>query len=166
MSDDRFDNRRYYNEDTFSIQSTAGAVPVKNKKGEVTMEKVKVNRYVSGKRPDYARGGARSSSESESSDEDDFTKNRRGGREPHREVMEEDSEDEEDLPMIKNEPTAQVVEDANDPRLRRLRAAKSSVTEQRHPDSDNEEDDQVPGSIARHRRIHEPEVLSEEDEEV
>ena len=167
MSDDRFDNRRYYNEDTFSIQSTAGAVPVKNKKGEVTMEKVKVNRYVSGKRPDYARGGARSSSESESSDEDDFTKNRRGGREPHREVMEEDSEDEVDLPMIKNEPTAQVVEDANDPRLRRLRAAKSSVTEQRHPDSDNDEDDdQVPGSIARHRRIHEPEVLSEEDEEV
>ena len=165
MSDDRFDNRRYYNEDTFSIQSTAGAVPVKNKKGEVTMEKVKVNRYVSGKRPDYARGGARSSSESESSDEDDFTKNRRGGREPHREAMEEDSEDEEDLPMIKNEPTAQVVEDANDPRLRRLRAAKSSVTEQRHPDSDND-DDQVPGSIARHRRIHEPEVLSEEDEEV
>ena len=60
-----------------------------------------------------------------------------------------------------------MVEDANDPRLRRLRAAKSSVTEQRHPDSDNdEEDDQVPGSIARHRRIHEPEVLSEEDEEV
>ena len=108
MSDDRFDNRRYYNEDTFSIQSTAGAVPVKNKKGEVTMEKVKVNRYVSGKRPDYARGGARSSSESESSDEDDFTKNRRGGREPHREVMEEDSEDEEDLPMIKNEPTGNV----------------------------------------------------------
>ena len=58
-----------------------------------------------------------------------------------------------------------MVEDANDPRLRRLRAAKSSVTEQRHPDSDND-DDQVPGSIARHRRIHEPEVLSEEDEEV
>ena len=49
MSDDRFDNRRYHNEDTFSIQSTAGAVPVRNKKGEISMEKVKVNRYVSGK---------------------------------------------------------------------------------------------------------------------
>merc|ERR1711953_1214928 len=164
MSDDRFDNRRYYNEDTFSIQSTAGAVPVKNKKGEVTMEKVKVNRYVSGKRPDYARGGARSSSESDSSDEDDFTKNRHGGREPHgrREAMEEDSEDEEaNLPMIKNEPSVSQVEDHNDPRLRRLRAAKSSVTEQRHPDSD-QDDDQV---LVRHRRIHEPEVLSEEDDE-
>ena len=122
MSDDRFDNRRYYNEDTFSIQSTAGAVPVKNKKGEVTMEKVKVHRYVSGKRPEYARG-ARSSSESESSDEEDFTTHQRGA--PKREPMEE-SEEEEDVPMIKDEPLdVKVEEDVNDPRLRRLRAAKS-----------------------------------------
>ena len=151
MSDDRFDNRRYYNEDTFSIQSTAGAIPVKNKKGEVTMEKVKVQRYVSGKRPEYARGTARSSSESESSDEEDFT------RKGQREVVEEDSESEEE--MIKNEPVEhiKVEEDVNDPRLRRLRAAKSSLTEQRHPDSDDEEP-------LSHRRVHEPEVLSDEEE--
>ena len=31
-------------------QSTAGAVPVVNQKGEVTMQKVKVQRYITGRR--------------------------------------------------------------------------------------------------------------------
>ena len=92
MSDDRFDNRRYYNEDTFSIQSTAGAVPVRNKKGEVSMEKVKVSRYISGKRPEYASRGRdeRSSSESDSSDEEDFTRQRHKSPKDEVRVLTED----------------------------------------------------------------------------
>lgn len=66
------------------IRSTAGAVPVRNKKGkvmchlpnacisppnagELTMQKVKVTRYISGRRPEYAQ----SDSESESSEDEE-----------------------------------------------------------------------------------------------
>ncbi|GFS34725.1 microfibrillar-associated protein 1 [Trichonephila inaurata madagascariensis] len=53
------------------IQSTAGAIPVLNEKGEVSMQKVKVFRYVSGRRPKYA---PEESSEGETDDEFPFEK--------------------------------------------------------------------------------------------
>lgn len=56
------------------IQSTAGAIPVLNEKGEVSMQKVKVFRYVSGRRPKYA---PEESSEEESEDEFPFEKNKK-----------------------------------------------------------------------------------------
>ncbi|KAI5755679.1 hypothetical protein M8J77_018854 [Diaphorina citri] len=60
-----------YSSGSLGVQSTAGAVPVLNEKGEVTMKKVKVHRYVSGKRPDYAQGS------SDSEDDDDEVVNRK-----------------------------------------------------------------------------------------
>ncbi len=81
MADDPYDNRRYHNADTFSVQSTAGAIPVRNKKGEVTMQKVKVQRYISGKRPDFGGSGSKraaisSDEESDDTDEEDFVNER------------------------------------------------------------------------------------------
>ncbi|KAI1289985.1 Microfibrillar-associated protein 1 [Halotydeus destructor] len=45
--------------------STAAAVPIKNAKGEIAMQKVKVQRYVTGKKPQYADDRALSSDESD-----------------------------------------------------------------------------------------------------
>ncbi|XP_067128709.1 microfibrillar-associated protein 1 [Centruroides vittatus] len=53
------------------VQSTAGAIPVVNEKGEISMQKVKVHRYISGRRPKYA---PEESSEEESGDEFPFEK--------------------------------------------------------------------------------------------
>ena len=55
------------------ILSTAGAVPVRNEKGKISMQKVKENRYVSGKRSDY---GIHLSSEG--SEDEEFIRPRRG----------------------------------------------------------------------------------------
>nr|CAD7572970.1 unnamed protein product [Timema californicum] len=113
-----------------SIQSTAGAVPVKNDKGELSMQKVKVHRYVSGKRPDYAP----MSSSEEESDEEDFIEQKRRyhiGR-----------------PMSPSEPMDQDVADGDlevdDPRLRRL---KTRRVEERKDDSEEE------GRLERHSHM-------------
>uniref|UniRef100_A0A8C8T5D5 Micro-fibrillar-associated protein 1 C-terminal domain-containing protein n=1 Tax=Peromyscus maniculatus bairdii TaxID=230844 RepID=A0A8C8T5D5_PERMB len=110
------------------IQSTAGAVPVHNEKGEISMEKVKVKRYVSGKRPDYAP--------MESSDEEDeefqFTKKAK--------EQKAESEEQEEDP-------------SSNPRLQHLQKRHSEDVEERlarhqklvEPDVVGESDSEVEG---------------------
>ncbi|XP_030385008.1 microfibrillar-associated protein 1 [Scaptodrosophila lebanonensis] len=127
------------------IQSTAGAVPVRNEKGEISMQKVKVQRYISGKRPDYARA----ESTSEESDDDDFIDNRRRHKaERHKMELarrgsgdEKQPEDEEDNAEV------------DDPRLRRLR---TRPVDQEDLERERRE---------RHRHIHEPEFVDSDSEE-
>lgn len=58
---------KYHKADN-SVRFTGGAVAVRNAKGEVSMEKVRVKRYFADKRPDYA---GESDEEGSSDDEDD-----------------------------------------------------------------------------------------------
>jgi len=145
---DNFDNRpQAYGE--VGIYSTAGAVPIKNDKGEISMQKVKVQRYISGKRPDYARKYSDSESEEE---EEDFSHKKRDNR--HDDSRSPSPEQELRGPGL---PDLGAV---NDPRLRRLLAARMR---ERDEDDEGEDADRM-DRLKRRRRVAEPEVV--EDEEV
>lgn len=101
------------------------------------MKKVKVHRYVSGKRPDYA---PMASSDEESEDEDFMDKR---SHKPTEEV---------DAVMEMPAPSHAKMRDEDDPRLRRLTRV------ERHKEVDTEI------RVERHRHIHEPEILETEPE--
>ncbi|XP_016970063.2 microfibrillar-associated protein 1 [Drosophila rhopaloa] len=135
------------------IQSTAGAIPMRNEKGELSMQKVKVQRYISGKRPDYARAD----SSSEESDEDDFidTRKRLERHKAERHKMELSRRGGSVDGEGKKGGEAQDEDEAevDDPRLRRLR--------QRPVDMEDMERERR----ERHRHIHEPEIMESDSED-
>ncbi|KAK6972487.1 microfibrillar-associated protein 1 [Biomphalaria glabrata] len=116
------------------IMSTAGAIPVRNEKGEITMEKVKVTRYMRGQRPEFAP----------ESDEEEEVEVSTGFQVRARAAQPEDKKEEED--EVEKES-----QEAQDRRLRRLLNREKS-------DSEEDEEDRV----LRHRReVIEPEVIAE-----
>ena len=169
---DNFDNRpQTYGE--IGILSTAGAVPIKNDKGEISMQKVKVQRYISGKRPEYATGWDQSD---EDSDGQDFISKRRGGdrgRDKERMYKKESSSSSSDSSRSPSparnreraEDRAEQTSTADDPRLRRLLEARLREKEDQESDEDEEE---RRDRLRRRRRVQEPEIVEEmkiEDED-
>ncbi|XP_054165548.1 microfibrillar-associated protein 1-like [Oppia nitens] len=131
---------------------TAGAVAVTNDKGERTMQKVKVQRYITGRKPRYADDDdRRMSSESESSDESDveLTAN-------YRKISAANSRKDQQYMDFQSDIKTEDMEEedilipTDDRRLRRL-AQRSVKTE----DEDDEETDR------RHVRRHvlQPQIL-------
>lgn len=144
---DNFDNRpQAYGE--VGIYSTAGAVPIVNEKGEISMQKVKVQRYISGKRPDYARRYSDSESEEE---EEDFVSKKHDARQ-------EDSRSPSPSGGLEAGDRGSV----NDPRLRRLLAAR---IRERDEDAEEEDAEDRVARLKRRRRVQEPEVVEENEEE-
>lgn len=115
------------------------------------MQKVKVQRYISGKRPEYAQY----KSTDEESENEDFIDRRALKNFANR------GDDSFNISRKANEDSHRSDEGADDPRLRRL--ARHGMS-----DSDQDSNNEISESRSRRnkRRIQQPEVLESEKEEM
>lgn len=165
------------------IQSTAGAVPITNVKGDVAMEKVKVSRYVSGKRPDYAPDSSGSDEEVEFGLQRPGrgstlpTSNTNAEREDRRlrrlqERLQDDSEEEEDRVLRRRRPHEPEVlgrssseeeeeESSEDDREREWRIRRGIEEEESSEGEELDEDE-----IERRRALLRKKALQHKEEEV
>lgn len=129
------------------------------------MQKVKVHRYISGKRPEYAQ--YRSSDEE--SEDDDFMDRRAQRSFANRGDDSYDTSRKRDVHFTQMEDSYKSDEAADDPRLRRLARHKSDSEDDDDNDDDDDGDERNRESRLRRykeRRIQEPEVLVSENEDV
>lgn len=123
------------------------------------MKKVKVHRYISGKRPEYAQ--YRSSDEE--SEDDDFIDRRAQRSFANR----GDNSRKRDAAMLMDD-SYKSDENADDPRLRRLARHKSESEDDDANDDEDREERNRESRLRRYkeRQIEEPEVLVSENEDV
>eukprot|EP00730_Choanoeca_flexa_P014026 TRINITY_DN5978_c0_g1_i1.p1 TRINITY_DN5978_c0_g1~~TRINITY_DN5978_c0_g1_i1.p1 ORF type:complete len:484 (+),score=130.57 TRINITY_DN5978_c0_g1_i1:81-1532(+) len=107
-------------------RGTGGAVPVLNAKGEITMEKVKVKRYVAGQRPEFAE---------DDSDEEDFL------APPQEAVQQTEEETSADSRPLVAEIEVQDDDDDDDDLAAARRAA---LLRRRQMEEDDDDEDETP----------------------
>lgn len=164
--------------------STAGAVPVVNEKGETSMQKVKVLRYKSGRKPDYADVPSDSDSDEDTAIRTTplIRKEKASGSKLLPDSLASNYDDADDEANSNTPQESMFTEDSikNDPRLRRM-MNRTTVDEKRtinepeivnrrrprrpEADSDNDSDSDDENIERRHELIRRAKEAAAEEEE-